>query len=89
MGVVAVLLLEGLWTLAHDEVDHPSEVFGGEVLQFLLELHLVVVGHLVFVLLLLEEVVLDRPPLLAPAGARLPFLTTRLLPGTVIGILGR
>lgn len=89
LGVVVVLLLEGVGTLPHDQVDHLPQVLGRKMLQFLLKLHLLVVGHLLFILLLLEQVILDWPSFLAPAGAGLSLLKIRLLPGTVMGMLGR
>ena len=64
------------------------QALGREVLELLLELHLHVVGHFI-VVVVLEEVVLGGFAVVAPALAGLPCLQLMLLPGTVIGMLGR
>jgi hypothetical protein len=69
LRTLVVLLLEGVGALPDDDVYDFAEILRGEVLELLLELHFLVIGNLVLVFLLLEEVVLDWPSLLALAGA--------------------
>ena len=88
MRVVAVLLLERVWTFFHDDLYYLSELFGTEVFEFLLELHFLMVGYLLL-LFLLVHVVLYGFSLVIFACAKLSCMMEEVLPGMMMGMEGR
>ncbi len=90
LRVLVVHCFEGFGAFADDHIDQLPQVFGAKVAQSLLEAHFLVVGHFLFVLLLLVEVVAGgRTAVLRAARSWHSCMMWVLLPGTVMGMLGR
>ncbi len=84
-----ILFFKSIWTFFDDCINYLSKIFRRQMLQLLLKFHLLMIGNLIIVLLFFKKVVLNRLFLFIFACPRLSYVIKTILPGTIIGMLGK